>query len=148
ERSLAMLLTDPQGTYVDATYGRGGHARAILQRLGTGGRLIALDRDPHAQRDAATIRDARFEFVRTRFSALGRILDERSIASIGGLLMDLGVSSPQLDDASRGFSLRMDGPLDMRMDPDSGESAAHWLARAGLDDVRRVLREYGDERFA
>jgi len=148
EPAVSMLLTDPQATYVDATYGRGGHARLILQRLGPGGRLIALDRDPDAARDAASIVDARFEFVRTRFSRLGAVLDERAIPAVAGLLMDLGVSSPQLDDAARGFSLRQDGPLDLRMDPESGQSAAQWLARADVAEVRRVVREYGDERFA
>ncbi|HEX4583270.1 MAG TPA: 16S rRNA (cytosine(1402)-N(4))-methyltransferase RsmH [Burkholderiaceae bacterium] len=148
EASVTMLVTDPQATYVDATYGRGGHARRILQQLGAGGRLIALDRDPDAARDADSIRDARFEFVRTRFSRLSEVLDARSIPAIGGLLMDLGVSSPQLDEAARGFSLRVDGPLDMRMDPDSGQSVAEWLARADVAEVRKVVRELGDERFA
>jgi 16S rRNA (cytosine1402-N4)-methyltransferase len=146
--AVTMLVTDPHATYVDATYGRGGHARLILQRLDAGGRLIALDRDPEAARDAATIGDERFEFVRSRFSKLAEVLDQRSIRAIGGLLMDLGVSSPQLDDPARGFSLRLDGPLDMRMDPEAGQSAAQWLARADQTEVRRVLREYGDERFA
>jgi 16S rRNA (cytosine1402-N4)-methyltransferase len=146
--AVAMLVTDPQAVYVDATYGRGGHARAILRELGPAGRLIALDRDPDAAIDAASVKDARFEFVRSRFSRLGDVLDARSIPRIAGLLMDLGVSSPQLDDAARGFSLRLDGPLDMRMDPDSGPSVAQWLARADQAEVRRVLREYGDERFA
>jgi 16S rRNA (cytosine1402-N4)-methyltransferase len=148
QAAVTMLVTDPQAIYVDATYGRGGHARFILQQLAANGRLIALDRDPEAARDATSIADPRFEFVRTRFSRLGEVLDERSIPAIGGLLMDLGVSSPQLDDAARGFSLRVDGPLDMRMDPDAGQSAAQWLARADLAEVRRVVREYGDERFA
>jgi 16S rRNA (cytosine1402-N4)-methyltransferase len=148
QAAVTMLVTDPQAIYVDATYGRGGHARVILQQLAENGRLIALDRDPEAARDAASIVDPRFEFVRTRFSRLGEVLDERSIPAIGGLLMDLGVSSPQLDDPARGFSLRLDGPLDMRMDPDAGQSAAQWLARADLAEVRRVVREYGDERFA
>jgi 16S rRNA (cytosine1402-N4)-methyltransferase len=148
QAAVTMLVTDPQAIYVDATYGRGGHARFILQQLAANGRLIALDRDPEAARDATSIADPRFEFVRTRFSRLGEVLDERSIPAIGGLLMDLGVSSPQLDDPARGFSLRLDGPLDMRMDPDAGQSAAQWLARADLAEVRRVVREYGDERFA
>ena len=148
QAAVTMLVADPQAIYVDATYGRGGHARVILQQLAGNGRLIALDRDPEAARDAASIADPRFEFVRTRFSRLAEVLDERSIPAIGGLLMDLGVSSPQLDDPGRGFSLRLDGPLDMRMDPDAGESAAQWLARADLAEVRRVVREYGDERFA
>ncbi len=148
ERAVDMLVTDPQATYVDATYGRGGHARRILERLGPRGRLLALDRDPYAERDAATIGDARFGFERTRFSRLGEVLAARSAAPIGGLLMDLGVSSPQLDDASRGFSLRLDGPLDMRMDPDAGPSVAQWLEQVGRAELQRVLREYGDERFA
>jgi len=109
EAAVAMLVTDPEATYVDATYGRGGHARRILQRLGNSGRLIALDRDPDAEADARFVADVRFEFVRTRFSRLGEVLDARSISAISGLLMDLGVSSPQLDDAARGFSLRLDG---------------------------------------
>jgi 16S rRNA (cytosine1402-N4)-methyltransferase len=148
QAAVTMLVTDPQATYVDATYGRGGHARLILQRLAAAGRLIALDRDPDAARDALSIADPRFEFVRTRFSRLGEVLGARSIPAVGGVLMDLGVSSPQLDDPARGFSLRLDGPLDMRMDPDAGQSAAQWLARADLAEVRRVVREYGDERFA
>jgi 16S rRNA (cytosine1402-N4)-methyltransferase len=148
EAAVSMLVTDPQGIYVDATYGRGGHARRILQQLGSAGRLIALDRDPQAASDAASIDDSRFEFVRTRFSELGQALDGRSVPAIAGLLMDLGVSTPQLDDPQRGFSLRLDGPLDMRMDPQAGQSAAQWLARADRDEVRRVLREFGDERFA
>jgi len=148
DSAVEMLVTDPKAVYLDATYGRGGHARRILQRLAPDGRLIALDRDPDAARDASSIADPRFEFVRTRFSRLTEVLAERAVSAIGGLLMDLGVSSPQLDDAARGFSLRLDGPLDMRMDPDSGPSAAQWLAQADLAQVRRVLREYGDERFA
>jgi 16S rRNA (cytosine1402-N4)-methyltransferase len=148
EAAVAMLVTDPQATYVDATYGRGGHARRILERLGPAGRLIGMDRDPDAAADAASVHDTRFLFVRTRFSRLGEVLDAHSIPAIAGLLMDLGVSSPQLDDAARGFSLRLDGPLDMRMDPDCGQSAAQWLARADLAEVRQVVREYGDERFA
>ena len=146
--AVTMLVTDPHATYVDATYGRGGHARLILQRLAAGGRLIALDRDPDAARDAASIADPRFEFVHTRFSRLGDVLDARSVPAIGGVLMDLGLSSPQLDDPARGFSLRLDGPLDMRMDPDAGQSVAQWLAHADPAEVRRVVREYGDERFA
>jgi 16S rRNA (cytosine1402-N4)-methyltransferase len=148
EAAVSMLITDPQAIYVDATYGRGGHARRILSRLGPGGRLIALDRDPEAAIDAASIADPRFRFERARFSRLGEVLTAHSIPALGGLLMDLGVSSPQLEDPARGFSLRLDGPLDMRMDPDQGMSAAQWLARVELAQLRRVLREYGDERFA
>jgi 16S rRNA (cytosine1402-N4)-methyltransferase len=148
ERAVQMLITDPQAVYVDATYGRGGHCRRILSALGPRGRLLALDRDPQAAEDAAAIRDPRFDFVRTRFSRVAQALDERSIGLIGGVLMDLGVSSPQLDDPERGFSLRQDGPLDMRMDPDAAPSAAQWLAAVGADELKQVLREYGDERFA
>lgn len=148
ERAVQMLVTDPQWTYVDATYGRGGHSRRILQALGPAGRLLALDRDPQAAQDAATIADPRFGFAHARFSRVAAELDARSIGLIGGALMDLGVSSPQLDDPQRGFSLRFDGPLDMRMDPGEGMAACEWLARAGVDELKRVLREYGDERFA
>jgi 16S rRNA (cytosine1402-N4)-methyltransferase len=148
DTAVSMLVTDPQATYADATYGRGGHARRILQQLGPGGRLIALDRDPDAARDAASITDPRFHFEASRFSRLGEVLDACSVPLIAGLLMDLGVSSPQLDDPARGFSLRMDGPLDMRMDPNSGQSVAQWLARTELSELRRVVRQYGDERFA
>jgi 16S rRNA (cytosine1402-N4)-methyltransferase len=148
EAAVDHLVTNPQATYVDATYGRGGHARRILERLAPGGHLIALDRDPEAAIDAACITDPRFQFERTRFSQLSQVMTAHSIASIGGLLMDLGVSSPQLDDPARGFSLRLDGPLDMRMDPDSGASAAQWLAQVEQGELRRVLRQYGDERFA
>jgi len=148
EAAVAQLITDPQGIYVDATFGRGGHSRRILEHLAPGGRLIALDRDPQARDAARTWTDPRFEFVHCEFSRLAAVLAERSIAHIDGLLIDLGVSSPQLDDAQRGFSLRADGPLDMRMNPDRGLSAAQWLAEVGVDDLKRVLRDYGDERFA
>jgi 16S rRNA (cytosine1402-N4)-methyltransferase len=148
DAAVALLVTDPQGTYVDATFGRGGHARRILERLSAGGRLIALDRDPAAREAARTWSDPRFEFVQCEFSRLASVLAERSIPRIQGLLIDLGVSSPQLDDAQRGFSLRVDGPLDMRMNPERGASAAQWLAEVGVDELKRVLRDYGDERFA
>src|SRR5919197_1023322 len=143
--ALQALAIRPDGVYVDGTFGRGGHSRAILERLGPAGRLIALDRDPAAQNAASEIRDARFEFVRTPFSALGRVLAGRKA---NGMLFDLGVSSPQLEDAARGFSFRRDGPLDMRMDPQAGESAAEWLSRAEEQQIREVIREYGEERFA
>jgi 16S rRNA (cytosine1402-N4)-methyltransferase len=148
ERAVRMLVTDPDALYVDATYGRGGHSRRILQALGPKGRLLALDRDPQAAQDAAGVSDARFAFAHARFSQVAEALDARSMGRIGGALMDLGVSSPQLDDPQRGFSLRFDGPLDMRMDPGAGLSAAQWLATVGVDELKRVLREYGDERFA
>jgi 16S rRNA (cytosine1402-N4)-methyltransferase len=142
------LLTDPQGTYVDSTFGRGGHARRILDRLGTQGRLIALDRDPAARAVARTWIDPRFEFVHCEFSRLAQILAERSISGIDGILIDLGVSSPQFDEAQRGFSLRTDGPLDMRMNTEQGATAAQWLEQVGADQLKQVLRDYGDERFA
>jgi 16S rRNA (cytosine1402-N4)-methyltransferase len=131
------------GTYVDGTFGRGGHSRLILERLGPQGRLFALDRDPEAELAARELRDPRFTFVRTRFSDLSALPQ-----GVDGMLFDLGVSSPQLDDAARGFSFRRDGPLDMRMDPTQGESAADWLARAEQQEIAEVIRDYGEERFA
>jgi 16S rRNA (cytosine1402-N4)-methyltransferase len=148
EATVAALVTDAAGTYVDATFGRGGHARRILRRLGGAGRLIALDRDPAAAQAAAAIDDPRFVFERTRFSQLASTLARLGVARVHGVLLDLGVSSPQIDDPARGFSLRASGPLDMRMDPTQGESAAQWLQRAGIDELTRVIRDYGEERFA
>ena len=115
--AIEALDIRPDGTYLDGTFGRGGHSRAILERLGPQGRLIALDRYPEAKRSAEEIRDPRFTFARMPFSALGEVLAERKVQ---GMLFDLGVSSPQLDDPRRGFSFRADGPLDMRMDPTQG----------------------------
>ena len=143
--AIEALAIRAGGTYVDGTFGRGGHSRAILERLGPQGRLIALDRDPEAERSAAALRDPRFSFSRTAFSGLPAALGERRV---DGMLFDLGVSSPQLDDAARGFSFRADGPLDMRMDPTSGMSAAQWLAQAQEEEIREVIRGYGEERFA
>jgi 16S rRNA (cytosine1402-N4)-methyltransferase len=143
--SLDALAIRADGVYVDGTFGRGGHSRAMLERLGAAGRLIALDRDPDAQAAAAAIGDPRFEFHRAPFSALGEVLGQRLAH---GMLFDLGVSSPQLDEAQRGFSFRSDGPLDMRMDPTQGESAAEFLARAEQQQLMEVIREYGEERFA
>ena len=146
--AAAHLVTDPDGTYVDATFGRGGHARLILQRLSARGRLVATDRDPAAAAAAAQLSDPRFHFVRTRFSRLSATLAALGIARIHGLLLDLGVSSPQIDEAARGFSWRADAPLDMRMDPQAGISAAEWLATASVEEMTRVIRDYGEERFA
>ena len=143
--AIDALAIRPEGTYLDGTFGRGGHSRAILERLGPQGRLIALDRDPEAERSAAEIRDQRFSFHRMPFSALGQLLGERQVQ---GMLFDLGVSSPQLDDPQRGFSFRADGPLDMRMDPTQGQSAAEWLAMAEQKEIGGVIRDYGEERFA
>ncbi|HEX9397508.1 MAG TPA: 16S rRNA (cytosine(1402)-N(4))-methyltransferase RsmH [Burkholderiales bacterium] len=141
--AIAALAIRADGTYVDGTFGRGGHSRLILERLGPQGRLIALDRDPHAEQAAREVRDPRFSFFRTQFSDLSALP-----AGVNGMLFDLGVSSPQLDDPARGFSFRQDGPLDMRMDPASGESAAQWLAGAEQEEIARVIGEYGEERFA
>jgi 16S rRNA (cytosine1402-N4)-methyltransferase len=148
DEALAALAIDPDGTYVDATFGRGGHSRAILDRLGTAGRLIAIDRDPAAEAAAREISDSRFEFVRAWFSEIPATLAARDVATIDGALLDLGISSPQIDDPERGFSLRGDGPLDMRMDPTRGESAAAFLARADVRELTEVIRDYGEERFA
>jgi 16S rRNA (cytosine1402-N4)-methyltransferase len=146
--AVQALALRADGTYVDGTFGRGGHARALLERLGPRARLIALDRDPQAEAAAREIRDARFSFARTPFSALARVLDAQGVALAHGMLFDLGVSSPQLDEAARGFSFRADGPLDMRMDPTQGPSAADWLATATETEIREVIRTYGEERFA
>lgn len=148
EESVAALSLRPDGVYVDATFGRGGHARAILARLGERGRVVAIDRDPEAGRAAAAIGDARLAFRRARFSTLDDVLDALAIDEVDGVLLDLGVSSPQIDEAKRGFSFRHDGPLDMRMDPDAGESAAAFLARASLRELTEVIRDHGEERLA
>ena len=142
--------SSPTGVYVDATFGRGGHSRAILDRLASSGRLIGIDRDPAAEAAAARLvdTDSRFVFRRAWFSELRDVLAEQAIAKVDGVLLDLGVSSPQIDDATRGFSFRHDGPLDMRMDPSRGESAAEFLARATVRELTEVLRDYGEERSA
>src|SRR5438445_6131546 len=146
EAAVNALAIRPDGTYVDATFGRGGHARGILARLGTRGRLVALDRDPEAAAAARDLADARFVFFQERFSALPQVLAAARIATIDGLLLDLGVSSPQLDDPARGFSFRSEGPLDMRMDPGQGVSAAEWLSVVDERELREVIAEYGEER--
>ena len=148
EEAVAALSIRPGGIYVDGTYGRGGHARAILALLGPAGRLVALDRDPEAEAAARGLADARFTFRRAWFSELPEALAGVGVAHVDGVLLDLGISSPQIDDPARGFSLRGDGPLDMRMDPSRGESAAAFLARAGARELTEVLRDYGEERFA
>ena len=147
-QAVDHLVTDTAGIYVDATYGRGGHARLILQRLGKASRLIALDRDPAAVVDARAIADPRFHIEHMAFSRLAPTLAALDITRVHGVLLDLGVSSPQIDEAQRGFSWRADGPLDMRMDTTRGETAAQWLARAPIDELTRVIRNYGEERFA
>ena len=142
------LVTTPDGTYVDATFGRGGHARALLARLSERGRVIALDRDPQAAAAAAAIGDARFHFVHTAFSRLRATLESLGLAQVDGVLLDLGVSSPQIDTAERGFSWRQAGPLDMRMDTTQGQTLAQWLASTTVEELTRVIRDYGEERFA
>jgi 16S rRNA (cytosine1402-N4)-methyltransferase len=152
EEAVAALAvtTDERrdGTYVDATFGRGGHSLAILERLGPAGRLIALDRDPQAVEAARAIADARFHIAHAPFSELTRVLEAQGVGQVQGVLADLGVSSPQLEDPARGFSFRADGPLDMRMDPTRGVSAADWLASATEQQIREAIGGYGEERFA
>jgi 16S rRNA (cytosine1402-N4)-methyltransferase len=136
------------GVYVDGTFGRGGHSRLILERLGATGRLIAFDKDPQAIANAQAISDRRFEIVHDSFATMGEALATRGIAQVDGVLLDLGISSPQVDDAARGFSFRFDGPLDMRMDTTRGMSAAEWLATEAEQTIGKVIRDYGEERFA
>jgi 16S rRNA (cytosine1402-N4)-methyltransferase len=142
--AVESLLVNQDGTYVDATFGRGGHSRLILSRLSAGGRLLAFDKDPEAVAQAARIADARFSIRHQGFSHLG----ELPPSSVAGVLMDLGVSSPQIDNPARGFSFRFEGPLDMRMDTAHGESVADWLAHAETQQIAEVIRDYGEERFA
>ena len=145
---LEALALRPDGTYVDGSYGRGGHSRAILERLGPAGRLIAIDRDPEAVAAARSISDARFHISHARMSELSAVLDAQGVPLAHGMLFDLGVSSPQLDDPARGFSFRADGPLDMRMDTSRGVTAAQWLASATEREIREGIGDYGEERFA
>lgn len=143
------LAIKPGGIYIDGTFGRGGHSRLILSKLGEQGRLIAIDRDPRAIAEANTITDSRFQIVHSAFSSIPEICEELGlIGKIDGILLDLGVSSPQLDEAERGFSFMRDGPLDMRMDTTKGLSAMEWLAQVSVDDLAWVLKEFGEERFA
>ncbi len=148
EACLEALSIRPDGCYVDATFGRGGHSAQILQALGSRGRLIAIDRDPEAVAAGLQWKDARFSVVHARFSQLAGVLDDAGVARVDGILLDLGVSSPQLDEGGRGFSFRLDGPLDMRMDPGQGVPARHWLRDATEQEIARVVRDYGEERFA
>jgi 16S rRNA (cytosine1402-N4)-methyltransferase len=147
EEVLDMWFSQSEGFYVDGTFGRGGHSRALLARLDDNGRLAGIDRDPQAiaagQELAAS--DSRFHMVANRFDCLPQVVEQAG-RPIDGLLLDLGVSSPQLDDAARGFSFLRDGPLDMRMDPTQGESVAEWLSHAAEKDIANVLYRYGEER--
>jgi len=147
---LEGLALRADGCYVDGTFGRGGHSRAILERLGTRGRLLAIDRDPQAVESAGDLEDdPRFEIVRSDLAQLADIARRRGLTGrVDGLLLDLGVSSPQLDDPERGFSFRQDGPLDMRMDPGQGQDAADWLNSVDESRLKQVLKTYGEERHA
>jgi len=148
QEAVAALAIVDDGIYVDATFGRGGHSRLILEQMGSKGRLIALDRDPDAIEAGAALQDARMTLVHSAFSQLSEVLGGLGLTQVDGILLDIGVSSPQLDDATRGFSFRFDAPLDMRMDPGSGLSAADWLATATEGEISEVIRTYGEERFA
>lgn len=152
EDAVDALVGSADGIYVDATFGRGGHSRALLGRLSPAGRLIAIDRDPAAVAAAAAdpvlAADARFVIEHAAFSGLAATLAAHGVAQVDGVLLDLGVSSPQIDDPARGFSFRFDGPLDMRMDTTRGESAAEFLARADERHIAEVIRDHGEERFA
>jgi 16S rRNA (cytosine1402-N4)-methyltransferase len=144
KEAVAALQINPDGHYIDATFGRGGHSRLILSQLSDRGRLTAFDKDPEAIAEAQTIADPRFAIRHQAFSHLG----EMPTGSAAGILLDLGISSPQIDNPARGFSFRGDGPLDMRMDSTRGQSVAEWLADAETDTIAEVIREYGEERFA
>lgn len=146
--AVDALALRPEGVYVDGTFGRGGHSRAILSRLGSQGRLIALDRDLRAVAAAATLDDPRLSMVHAPFSELEQVLDDLGVARVDGVLLDIGVSSPQLDEAERGMSFRFDAQLDMRMDTSRGQTVAEWLADASVGQITEVLKDYGEERFA
>ncbi|MBD9396232.1 16S rRNA (cytosine(1402)-N(4))-methyltransferase RsmH [Pseudomonas sp. PDM11] len=151
EEAVAALSPRADGCYVDGTFGRGGHSRLILERIGPGGRLLGFDKDPLAIATGNTLaaEDGRFVVVQRSFAELADELAVRGlVGQVSGILLDLGVSSPQLDDAERGFSFLNDGPLDMRMDPSRGVSAAQFIATADEDEIARVFKEYGEERFA
>jgi 16S rRNA (cytosine1402-N4)-methyltransferase len=151
KESIAALKIRPGGFYIDTTFGRGGHSRAILEHLNERGRLLALDQDPQAV-DCGRKSfegEARIEIVHCNFSQVASVVAERGMDNrVEGILMDLGVSSPQLDDAARGFSFLRAGPLDMRMNTEQGESAMHWLARVELNELMLVLKKYGEEKSA
>ncbi|EML0362541.1 16S rRNA (cytosine(1402)-N(4))-methyltransferase RsmH [Providencia rettgeri] len=149
DEAVNGLNIKPNGIYIDGTFGRGGHSRLILSQLGAQGRLIAIDRDPEAIKAAQAIDDPRFMIKHGPFSAIAEYVEEEGLTGkIDGVLLDLGVSSPQLDDPERGFSFMRDGPLDMRMDPTKGQSAQQWLMDAEADDIAWVLKTFGEERFA
>ena len=148
--AVDALVTLPDGFYVDGTFGRGGHSRYLLQNLNRSGRVLGVDKDQEAQAAAHELAESesRFQFFHGSFAELPQQLRGMGVDAVDGILLDLGVSSPQLDDGDRGFSFMRDGPLDMRMDTSRGETAAQWLSRADLQDIAAVLKEYGEERFA
>jgi len=146
--AIEALAIRPEGIYVDGTFGRGGHSARILEHLGTKGKLIALDKDPAAVAVGEKWRDPRFRIVHSGFAGLTEVLERLGIGKVDGILLDLGVSSPQLDDAQRGFSFRFDAPLDMRMDTSRGMTAAQWLSNVDEVLLGEVIHEYGEERFA
>ncbi|MDG9756572.1 MULTISPECIES: 16S rRNA (cytosine(1402)-N(4))-methyltransferase RsmH [Pseudomonas] len=151
DEAVEGLAVRADGCYMDGTFGRGGHSRLILQKLGPGGRLLGFDKDPLAiaTGEALAAEDGRFVVVQRSFAELGDEAVVRDLrGQVSGILLDLGVSSPQLDDPERGFSFLNDGPLDMRMNPDAGVSAADWIATADEDEIARVMKDYGEERFA
>jgi 16S rRNA (cytosine1402-N4)-methyltransferase len=148
EEAVHSLAIKADGVYMDATFGRGGHSRRILSQLGESGRLVAVDRDPMAIAAGAAIADSRFCLVHRAFGEIAEAAADAGVSGVDGILFDVGVSSPQIDDGERGFSFRYDAPLDMRMDTTQGETAAEWLARAEIRDITEVIRNYGEERFA
>jgi 16S rRNA (cytosine1402-N4)-methyltransferase len=148
EEAVEALRVKADGTYVDGTFGRGGHSLAILAKLSRAGRLIVLDRDPMAVAVAKEMTDPRVTAFHAHFSTLREVIRRAGVRYVDGVLLDLGVSSPQLDQADRGFSFRADGPLDMRMDTSQGQTAAQWLEQSSEKDIVEVIRRYGEERFA
>lgn len=149
DEAVEALLVNPDGCYVDGTFGRGGHSRAILKQLSAKGRLLGIDKDPQAIAEGRLLaaEDSRFVVAHGSFAGVQAMAAEQGFSSIDGILVDLGVSSPQLDQAERGFSFMRDGYLDMRMNPEAGQSAAEWLATADENEITRVLKEFGEERF-
>ena len=152
DEAVTALVTDPDGLYVDATFGRGGHSRLLLSRLSPQGRLVAIDRDPqavaHACEGPQAIHDPRFSITHAAFSNWAEVLTAQGVDTVHGVLLDIGVSSPQIDDPTRGFSFRFDAPLDMRMDTTRGVTAADFIAQASAQQLAEVIRDYGEERFA
>jgi 16S rRNA (cytosine1402-N4)-methyltransferase len=148
QEAVDALAIRPDGVYVDGTFGRGGHSRLVLSRLGDKGRLYSFDKDPLAIATAEQINDPRFQIVHQGFATMEAALRERGVEAVDGILLDLGISSPQIDDGARGFSFRFDAPLDMRMDTTRGQTAAQWLNSADEADIYRVIKDYGEERFA